>query len=110
MDTTRASAAVAEDRNLRALSRVLPDAADRTDWYHSHTSTAADTGARVHHYVFRFAGRALRLDDRGRVYGQDPQGVVRLFGRGGPLALHVALNMVFDGYQDRRPRRIVLPR
>ena len=95
---------------LAALRLVLPDAPDADDWRRVATSTSADTDVVVHHYQHRTTLRTLRLDDGGRVYGQDPEGVVRLFGRGGPLALHVALNMVFDGFEECRPRRVVSPR
>src|SRR5688500_6023055 len=91
------------DPQMRALARVLPEATDREGWHLISTSRAADTGVPVHHYVFRHTARVLRLDDRGRVYGEDREGVVRLFGRGGPLALHIALKMIFDGCEDRRP-------
>ena len=40
-------------------------------------------------------------------FGEKPN-IVRLFGRGGPLALAVALNAVFDGADDTRPSRVVL--
>lgn len=96
--------------DLGILTRIIPDPDDLSDWYVSHQSRASDTQHRVTHFVHRRSLRVLRLDDRGRVYGQDPEGVVRLFGRGGPLALHVALNTVFDGIEERRPKKIVLPR
>ena len=96
--------------DLGVLSRIIPEREDQQDWYVSHQTRASDTEALVTHYVHRHSLRMLRLDERGRVYGQDPEGVVRLFGRGGPLALHVALNMVFDGIEDRRPKKVVLPR
>ena len=102
------AAAVVEE--LGILARIIPDPLDQADWYVSHRSRAVDTQLLVNHYVHRNSMRVLRLDDRGRVYGQDAEGVVRLFGRGGPLALHVALNMVFDGIEERRPKKVVLPR
>lgn len=91
------------------LATILPDADDRAPWRHAGASTSVDTQQRVFHYEHQATGRMLRLDVDGRVYGQDPEGVVRLFGRGGPLALAVALNVVYDGLDRGRPRRVVLP-
>ena len=92
------------------LGRILPSPHDRDAWELTHRSTAVDTGQVVAHYRHRRTQGTLRLDDAGRVYGQDVEGVVRLFGRGGPLALHVALNIAFDGHPDLWPTRVVVPR
>lgn len=92
------------------LSVILPLAADRLSWSLVDTATAADTGERVVIYQHQATGRSLRLDGAGRVYGEDAQGVVRLFGRGGPMALAVALNAVYDHADHLRPVRVVLPR
>lgn len=91
------------------LQLVLPERVDREPWHCTGQTTAVDTHATVFHYEHRNLGRTLRLDEQARVYGQDPEGVVRLFGRGGPLALSIALNAVFDGADRYRPRRIVIP-
>ena len=91
------------------LQRVLPEAADRLSWRCTARITAADTGETVYCYEHSGMGRALRLDARCRVYGQDPEGAVRLFGRGGPLALSVALNAAYDGMDRYRPATVVLP-
>ena len=91
------------------LATILPEPDDRAPWRRAGESTAADTQQTVFHYEHRATGRTLRLGADGRVYGQDPEGVVRLFGRGGPLALAVALNVVYDGLDRGRPRRVVLP-
>ncbi|MPZ74135.1 MAG: hypothetical protein GEU74_13045 [Nitriliruptorales bacterium] len=90
------------------LRLILPVAADRLAWRCPRRSVAADTGETVFHYEHQRTGRWLRLDQSGRVYGQDPQGVVRLFGRGGALALAVALNAVYDGMDHHRPTEVVL--
>lgn len=91
------------------LALILPEAADRRQWVCVRQTPAAGTKEAVFHYQHQAMGRTLRLDRHGRVYGQDPEGVVRLFGRGGALALAVALNAVFDGMDHCRPRRVVLP-
>ena len=91
------------------LDMIFPDAADRLAWRCGRRSTAADTQEIVFHYEHQHVGRWLRLDGAGRVYGEDPEGVVRLFGRGGALALSVALNAVFDGMDAHRPTEVVLP-
>ena len=92
------------------LQLIFPEPADQAAWERTDETTAADTGKVVHHYRHRTTLRCLRLDEAGRVYGMDPEGVVRLFGRGGPLALHVVINMVFDQRPDLRPATIALPR
>ena len=91
------------------LAMVLPVEADRELWHRVEESVASDTGAVVVVYEHRRIGRTLRLDAQCRVYGQDAEGVIRLFGRGGPLALAVALRVVFDGMDSYRPTRMVLP-
>jgi hypothetical protein len=91
------------------LASILPRAKDRAAWICTHSTIASDTAAEVLHYEHQPSGRTLRLDGTGRVYGQDPQGVVRLFGRGGAMALAVALNVVFDGMDHLRPGEVVLP-
>jgi hypothetical protein len=91
------------------LTRILPDPDDRASWRLVAVATAADTHERVAVYAHQVTGRALRLDTAGRVYGEDAQGVIRLFGRGGPMALAVALNAVYDGADHARPVRVVLP-
>lgn len=91
------------------LELVLPNSADREAWHCTERTTAVDTHETVFHYEHRNLGRTLRLDQHARVYGQDPEGTVRLFGRGGALALAVALNAVFDGADRHRPSRIVIP-
>ena len=91
------------------LAAILPAPVDRAAWSPTGTTVAADTRATVVTYEHHATGRRLRLDAGGRVYGQDAEGVVRLFGRGGPLALAVALNVVFDGADALRPSRVVLP-
>jgi len=94
---------------LDPLMTIIPDPRDQLQWSVGGQVLAADTGAAVWCYRHGPSGRSLRLDALGRVYGQDAQGTVRLFGKGGPLALAVALNAVFDGFDGARPRRIVLP-
>lgn len=91
------------------LAALFPDAGDRDPWHCVGRVTAADTGERVAEYQHTAIGRTLRLDDSGRVYGQDSEGVVRLFGRGGALALTIALNALFDGMDAHRPSRVVIP-
>jgi hypothetical protein len=91
------------------LGRIFPNDADRLAWRCGRRSTAADTQEEVLHYEHQQIGRWLRLDAAGRVYGEDPEGVVRLFGRGGALALSVALNAVFDGMDAYRPTEVVIP-
>lgn len=91
------------------LCLVLPEATDRLAWHCTGRTVARDTRETVFSYEHRAMGRALRLDAQGRVYGQDPEGAVRLFGKGGPLALAVALNAVYDGMDQHRPTRVVLP-
>lgn len=91
------------------LSVILPAPADRASWTQVETATAADTHERVAIYRHNVTGRALRLDAAGRVYGEDAQGVIRLFGRGGAMALAVALNAVYDRADHLRPERVVLP-
>ena len=91
------------------LCLVLPEAADRLAWHCTARTVAGDTNETVFHYEHRAMSRALRLDARGRVYGQDPEGAVRLFGKGGPLALAIALNAIYDGMDQHRPSRVVLP-
>lgn len=91
------------------LELILPVAQDRLAWRCVGQVTASDTHEAVFEYEHAGMGRALRLDARGRVYGMDPEGVVRLFGRGGPLALAIALNAIYDGRHDWRPARVVLP-
>lgn len=91
------------------LAAILPEAADRLSWFLVDTATAADTGERVAIYRHQATGGSLRLDHRGRVYGEDAQGVVRLFGRGGPMALAVAINAAYDHADHLRPARVVFP-
>ena len=91
------------------LDLIFPEVADRLSWRCGRRSTAADTQETVFHYEHQQVGRWLRLDSAGRVYGEDPEGVVRLFGRGGALALSVALNAVFDGMDAYRPIDVTLP-
>lgn len=91
------------------LAMILPVEADRELWQRVDESLASDTGVVVVHYEHRRIGRTLRLDGQCRVYGQDAEGVIRLFGRGGPLALAVALNAVYDGSDEHRPHTVVLP-
>ena len=91
------------------LADVLPEAADRLSWHLLETVIAADTGERVAIFRHAVTGRSLRLDAACRVYGEDAQGVIRLFGRGGPMALAVALNAVYDHADHLRPIRVVLP-
>lgn len=91
------------------LERLFPEAEDRLWWQCIGRVTAADTGDSVAEYQHTAIGRTLRLDDSGRVYGQDAEGVVRVFGRGGALALSIALNAVFDGMDAHRPSRVVIP-
>ena len=91
------------------LTIVLPEAADRLAWRCTSRVVASDTHDTVYCYEHRGMGRTLRLDAQCRVYGQDPEGTVRLFGRGGPLALAVALNAVYDGMDRYRPSRVVIP-
>ena len=96
-------------RSADPLAMILPVEADRMLWRCTDRRVAADTGATVFSYEHRGIGRALRLDADGRVYGQDPEGVVRLFGRGGPLALVIALNAIYDGMDHFRPAEVLLP-
>ena len=91
------------------LTVVLPEAADRLAWTLVDTATAADTHERVGIFRHAVTGRCLRLDAACRVYGEDAQGVIRLFGRGGAMALAVALNAVYDHAEHLRPARVVLP-
>ena len=91
------------------LQLILPVAADRLAWRCTARTVASDTDELVFHYEHQHIGRSLRLDQGGRVYGQDPEGVVRLFGRGGALALAVALNAVYDGMDEHRPTEVSLP-
>lgn len=100
---------LAPDDLVGPLQSILPSPADRLAWRCSRRSVAADTKEVVFHYEHQHIGRSLRLDQAGRVYGQDPEGVVRLFGRGGRLALAVALNAVYDGMDHHRPAQVVLP-
>ena len=91
------------------LERILPAARDRLAWCCVGHDVASDTGEKVFEYQHAGLGRSLRLDAAGRVYGIDPEGVIRLFGRGSALALAVALNAVYDGHDALRPTRVVLP-
>ena len=91
------------------LQALLPEAADRLAWQCTGTTVASDTRDTVYAYEHRGIGRTLRLDAQCRVYGQDPEGTVRLFGRGGPLALAIALNAIYDGMDRYRPSRVVIP-
>ena len=91
------------------LERILPVAADRLAWRCVGRVTARDTAEAVFTYEHPGMGRALRLDASGRVYGTDAEGVVRLFGGGGALALAIALNAVYDGHDSAKPSRVVLP-
>lgn len=91
------------------LARILPLAEDRAGWHCAGSVEASDTHHTVFEYEHRGIGRTLRLDAEGRVYGQDAEGVVRLFGRGGALALAIALNALYDGMDAHRPSRVVLP-
>lgn len=91
------------------LEMILPEPQDRASWTLLHMVTAADTRESVLIYRHTVTGRALRLDRACRVYGEDAQGVIRLFGRGGMMALAVALNAVYDGADDLRPTRVLLP-
>lgn len=102
-------AAAHVDHDIDPLGMILPRAEDRVLWHCTAQRTAADTGAIVFSYEHRGIGRTLHLDDQARVYGQDPEGVVRLFGRGGPLALVVALNALYDGMDQYRPAEVLLP-
>lgn len=99
----------APDPELDPLVMILPLADDRLLWRRTAAVQAADTGDQVFAYEHRAIGRTLRLDAQGRVYGQDSEGVVRLFGRGGALALAVALNAIYDGLDGYRPTQVVLP-
>lgn len=99
-----------DDDVLAPLAQIFPLARDRLAWQCARRVTAQDTHAEVLCYEHRRIGRCLRLDREGRVYGEDPQGVVRLFGRGGAMALAVALNAVFDGMDEFRPQEVALPR
>lgn len=94
---------------LDPLALILPMADDRAAWLRSATTTAADTRSQVVAYEHHATGRRLHLDGAGRVYGQDAEGAVRLFGRGGAMALAVALNAIFDGHDRLRPTRVALP-
>lgn len=98
-----------ESDNDDPLRLVLPEAADRLAWRCTARTEASDTHETVFCYEHRGIGRTLRLDGHCRVYGQDPEGTVRLFGRGGALALAVALNAVYDGMDRYRPSRVVIP-
>ena len=91
------------------LALILPETADRLSWLLVDIVTSADTRERVAMYRHQETGRFLRLDSSGRVYGEDAQGVIRLFGRGGPMALAVALNAAYDRADHLRPTRVVLP-
>lgn len=91
------------------LRRVFPEAVDRDAWRCVARVRATDTREAVFSYEHRALGRTLRLDAQCRVYGQDAQGVVRLFGRGGALALAIALNAIYDDADSHRPSRVVLP-
>lgn len=91
------------------LALILPVPGDRAMWHQTGSVISRDTEVTVFVYEHRAIGRTLRLDAGGRVYGQDPEGVVRLFGRGGAFALAVALNAVYDGMDQYRPSEIVLP-
>lgn len=102
-------AATSVDHEANPLAMILPRGEDRALWHCTGERPAADTGATVFSYEHRGIGRTLHLDDQGRVYGQDPEGVVRLFGRGGPLALVVALNALYDGMDQYRPAEVRLP-
>ena len=91
------------------LDDIFPVPEDRRAWRRVGSRISADTRETVYAYEHTGIGRALHLDSRGRVYGHDPEGVVRLFGRGGALALAVALNALFDGHDEHRPSRVTLP-
>lgn len=91
------------------LCLVLPEASDRLAWHCTARTVAGDTKETVFHYEHLAMGRSLRLDAGGRVYGQDAEGAVRLFGKGGAMALAIALNAVYDGMDQHRPSRVVLP-
>jgi hypothetical protein len=95
--------------DMTALRLIFPQRQDLAGWRCGRRSTAVDTQEEVFHYEHHHIGRWLRLDAQGRVYGQDAEGTVRLFGRGGPLALAVALNAVYDGMDAYRPAEIVIP-
>ncbi len=97
-------------KQVDPLQQVLPDAADRGAWQCVGRVTSRDTGETVFEYEHRVIGRTLRLDAAARVYGQDPEGSVRLFGRGGGLALSIALNAIYDGMDEHRPARVTLPK
>lgn len=97
-----------DDLTTGPLAAILPTPADRRPWRCADTAVAADTGETVLHYEHQHTGRRLRLDRHGRVYGQDAEGVVRLFGRGGALALAVALNAVYDGFDELRPAEVAV--
>ena len=98
-----------DDPAMGPLGAVFPRAEDRAAWWCGRRSEAADTREEVFHYQHQHIGRWLRLDTHGRVYGEDSEGVVRLFGRGGAMALAVALNAVYDGMDVYRPAEIVIP-
>ena len=98
-----------DDPAMGPLRMVFPRADDRAAWWCGRRSEAADTRREVFHYQHQHIGRWLRLDADGRVYGEDAEGTVRLFGRGGTMALAVALNAVYDGMDDHRPAQIVIP-
>lgn len=95
--------------DIDPLVMILPVPVDRASWCRVDTATAADTHERIAIYQHQVTGRSLRLDGAGRVYGQDAQGVIRLFARGGAMALAVALNAAYDGDDHLRPARVVLP-
>jgi hypothetical protein len=107
--TTGQEAHDVTDTPTTPLEQLLPEPQDRKGWHCTAQVMAADTQATVFVYEHLAIGRALRLDADGRVYGQDPEGTVRLFGRGGPLALAVALNALYDGRDEYRPARVVIP-
>ena len=98
-----------DDPAMGPLRMIFPEAGDRAAWFCGRRSAAADTREEVFHYQHQHIGRWLRLDADGRVYGEDAEGTVRLFGRGGAMALAVALNAVYDGMDAYRPAQIVIP-
>ena len=91
------------------LGDIFPEPADRAAWHRTGGGRGIDTDEDVVTYEHIGTGRKLHLGLDGRVYGQDPEGAHRVFGRGGHLALKIALNVVFDGFESHRPSRIVLP-
>jgi hypothetical protein len=98
-----------DDPAMGPLRMIFPNDVDRAAWWCGRRSAAADTREEVFHYQHQHIGRWLRLDARARVYGEDAEGTVRLFGRGGAMALAVALNAVYDGMDAYRPSQIVIP-